>query len=256
MNSQPTTITAKVERIRYPKRDAINPVDFNPQGFYILTCDVGTCKGRLDHLPKSGESLTLDGKWEVSQFNGQTEFVFFHSKVFVPADERSLLRYACEMTPGFGPAMEERIWAERGEGWRGVSLADDIRGLTPDKLAALQKTIDFLNLNQERAEAVSWLVSIGLTVKMAEAAFAKWGASVVPRVEADPYVLASLPNYGFSDADSHVRNHFKIERNDPRRINAALKYYLNQLSAEDTAILWDDLNAKVCSAIDADPLLT
>lgn len=255
MNSQPTTITAKVERIRYPKRDAINAVDFNPQGFYILTCDVGTCKGRLDHLPKSGESLTLDGKWEVSQFNGQTEFVFFHSKVFVPADGRSLLRYACEMTPGFGPAMEERIWAERGEGWRGVSLADDIRGLTPDKLAALQKTIDFLNLNQERAKAVSWLVSIGLTVKMAEAAFAKWGASVVPRVEADPYALASLPNYGFSDADSHVRNHFKIERNDPRRINAALKYYLNQLSAEDTAILWDDLNAKVCSAIDADPLL-
>ena len=255
MNSQPTTITAKVERIRYPKPDAIGAADFNPQCFYILSCDIGVCKGKLDHLPKAGEALTLDGKWEVSQFNGQPEFVFFHAKVFVPADERALLRYACEMTPGFGPAMEERIWAERGDNWRGVSLADDIRGLTPDKLAALQKTIDFLNVNQERAKAVSWLVSIGLTLKMAEAAFEKWGSSTVARVEADPYILAQLPNYGFSDADSHVRAHFKIERNDQRRINAALKYYLAQLSAEDTAVLWDDLAAKIYGAIDADPQL-
>lgn len=255
MNSQPTTITAKVERIRYPKPDAIGAADFSPQCFYILSCDVGVCKGKLDHLPKAGEALTLDGKWEVSQFNGQPEFVFFHAKVFVPADERALLRYACEMTPGFGPAMEERIWAERGDNWRGVSLADDIRGLTPDKLAALQKTIDFLNVNQERAKAVSWLVSIGLTIKMAEAAFEKWGSSTVARVEADPYILAQLPNYGFSDADSHVRAHFKIERNDPRRVNAALKYYLAQLSAEDTAVLWDDLAAKVYGAIDSDPQL-
>ena len=255
MNSKPTTITAKVERIRYPKPDAIGAVDFNPQSFYILSCDVGVCKGKLDHLPKIGESITIDGKWEVSQFNGQPEFSFFHAKVFVPADERALLRYACEMTPGFGPAMEERIWAERGENWRGVSLADDIRGLTPDKLAALQKTIDFLNINQERAKTVSWLVSIGLTIKMAEAAFAKWGSSTISRVESDPYILAQLPNYGFSDADSHVRGHFKIERNDTRRINAALKHYLNQLSADDTAVLWDDLAAKVYGAIDSDQQL-
>ena len=255
MNSQPTTITAKVERIRYPKPDAIGAAGFSPQCFYILSCDAGTVKGRLDHLPKIGESLTLDGAWEVSKFNGQPEFSFFHAKVFVPADERALLRYACEMTPGFGPAMEARIWAERGESWRGVSLADDIRGLTPDKLAALQKTIDFLRLNQERAKSVSWLVSIGLTIKMAESAFEKWGSSTVSRVEGDPYILAQLPGYGFSDADSHVRKHFNIERNDLRRVNAALRYYISQLSAEDTAVLWDDLFAKVTRAIDSDPQL-
>ena len=254
-NKETVKVTAKVERIRYPKPDAIGAADFNPQCFYILACDIGVCKGKLDHLPKAGETLSLDGCWEVSKFNGQPEFVFFHAAVHVPTDERSLLRYACEMTPGFGPAMEERIWAERGENWRGVSLADDIRGLTPDKLAALQKTIDFLNLNQERAKTVSWLVSIGLTLKMAEAAFAKWGASTVSRVEADPYILASLPNYGFSDADSHIRRHFKIERNDPRRIDAAIRHYLNQLSAEDTAVSWDDLFAKVTAAIDSDPQL-
>lgn len=254
-NKETVKIDAKVERVRFPKPDAVKAEDFNPQCFYILSCDVGVCKGRLDHLPKTGETLSLDGCWEVSKFNGQPEFVFFHAAVQVPTDERSLLRYAREMTPGFGPAMEERIWAECGDNWRGISLADDIRGLTPEKLAALRKTIDFLNLNQERAKTVSWLVTIGLTLKMAETAFAKWGASTVSRVEADPYILASLPNYGFSDADSHIRRHFKIERNDQRRIDAAIKYYLNQLSAEDTAVSWDDLSAKIYAAIDADPQL-
>lgn len=254
-NRETTSITAKVARIRYPKPDS-EPQDGDAQSqFYILSCDVGVVKGKLNHRPKNGEALSLEGCWEVSKFSGQPEFNFFHATVHVPTDERALLRYACEMTPGFGPAMEERIWAERGESWRGISLADDIRGLTPEKLAALQKTIDFLNLNQERAKTVSWLVSIGLTLKMAESAFEKWGSSTVARVEEDPFILASLPNYGFSDADSHVRRYFKIERNDQRRINAALKYYVRQLTAEDTAITWDDLFAKVTAAIDSDPQL-
>ena len=254
-NKETVKVTAKVERIRYPRQGSGAPEPPSVPQFYILACDIGVCKGKLDHLPKTGETLTLDGCWEISKFNGQPEFSFFHAAVHVPTDERSLLRYACEMTPGFGPAMEERIWTERGENWRGISLADDIRGLTADKLAALQKTIDFLNVNQERAKSVSWLVSIGLTLKMAEAAFAKWGSSTVSRVEADPYILASLPNYGFSDADSHIRRHFKIERNDQRRIDAAIRYYLNQLSAKDTAVSWDDLFAKVTAAIDSDPQL-
>lgn len=248
-------VTAKVERIRFPKADTIESPLFVPQTFYILACDIGVCKGKLDHLPKVGETLVLDGKWELSQYNGQSEFVFFHSKTFVPVDKRSLLRYACELTPGFGPAMEERIWAECGELWEGLSLSHDIRGLTPSKLEAFQKTVDFLQLNQDRAKAVAWLTKIGLTLKMAEAAFVKWGGNTVSHVENDPYILATLPNYGFSDADTHIRNHFQIERNDSRRVTAALKYYIAQLSQEDTAVKWDDILAKVTSAIDSDPQL-
>ena len=248
-------VTAKVERIRFPKADTIESPLFAPQTFYILACDIGVCKGKLDHLPKVGETLVLDGKWELSQYNGQSEFVFFHAKTFVPVDKRSLLRYACELTPGFGPAMEERIWAECGELWEGLSLSHDIRGLTPSKLEAFHKTVDFLQLNQDRAKAVAWLTKIGLTLKMAEAAFAKWGGNTVSHVENDPYILATLPNYGFSDADTHIRDHFQIERNDSRRVTAALKYYIAQLSQEDTAVKWDDILAKVTSAIDSDPQL-
>lgn len=250
--NEQTTVTAKVNKIRFPKAETIEAVTFNPQTFYILACDIGTCKGRLNHLPKLGEALVLDGKWEVSAFNGQSEFVFFHAKTFVPVDKRALLHYACEITPGFGPSLEERIWAERGESWEGLSLADDIRGLTPSKLTAFQETIDFLNCNAERAKTVSWLVSVGLTRKMAESAYEKWGSSTVARVESDPYILAQLPHYGFADADSHIRNYFKIERNDMRRVTAAIKYYIRQLSQEDTVVAWKELSNKVNTAIDSD----
>ena len=249
MTTAKTRITAKVERIVFPKPAAIAEEGFNPQCFYIVKCDVGTCKGRLSHVPKAGESLTLDGAWEVSRYTGKPEFSFFHASVFVPADERALLRYACEMTSGFGPAMEQRIWDALGEGWRGVSA--DIPGLTPAKVAAFQQTIDFISNNSERAKTVSWLVSIGLTANMAESAFEKWGSSTIVRVQEDPYILARLPNHSFADCDRHVVRHFEITRDDARRIDAALKYYLAQLMQEETVVAWEELYAKVSAAIDS-----
>lgn len=249
MNFQDKKITVKVERILFPKADALVEA---VTAFYIIRCDVGTVKGKLSHIPKQNECLTLEGKWEVSKYNGQPEFIFFHASVFVPQDERSLLRYACEQTKGFGPSMEERIWNELGEKWREINLSSGIPGITPARLCAFQETIEFLALNQERAKAVSWLMKIGLTTKMAESAFDKWQVKTIERVRADCYILAQLPNYGFSDVDSHVRQHFNIGRNDPRRVNACLKYYLKMLTQQNTVVYWNELFDKCSKAIDSD----
>lgn len=250
MNFQDKKITAKVERIMYPKADAL--VD-GVTAFYIVRCDIGTVKGKLSHIPKAGECLTLDGKWEVSSFNGQPEFTFFHASVFVPQDERSLLKYACEITKGFGPAMEDKIWDKCGEEWRRVKLADGIGGLTPSRLAAFQDTIRFLEVNAEKTKAIAWLCSIGCTLKMAEAAFERWKIKTIELVQANCYILAKLPTYGFSDIDTHIRLHFGIERNDERRITACLNYYIAQLSQENTVVDWNELFTRVSKAIDADP---
>lgn len=250
MNFQDKKITAKVERIMYPKADALVEA---VSTFYILRCDVGTVKGKLAHIPKTDECLTLEGKWEISSFNGQPEFIFFHATVFVPQDERSMLKYACEMTKGFGPSMEDKIWEKCGEKWRMVKLADGIPGLTPARLAAFQETIRFLTVNAERAKTVSWLCSIGCTLKMAESAFDKWTIHTIEKVKDDCYILAKLPNYGFADVDEHIRTHFEIGRNDERRVNACLTYYIGQLSQQNTVVDWTELFAKVSKAIDADP---
>lgn len=250
MNFQDKKITARVEKILYPRADAL--VD-SVQSFYIVRCDVGVVKGKLSHIPKTDECLTLEGKWEVSSFNGQPEFIFHHASVFIPQDERSLLKYACEMTKGFGPALEDAIWAACGARWRAVALADDVKGLTAAKLCAFQDTIRFLSLNAEKTKAIAWLCSIGCTTKMAESAFDRWTVRTVEMVKDDCYVLAKLPNYGFVDVDEHVRRHFDIGRNDVRRVNACLHYYIAQLSQQNTVVDWNELFAKVSKAIDADP---
>lgn len=247
MNFQDRKITARVEKVVYPK-DAL---DGTPS-FYIIRCDVGTVMGKLAHVPKKDERLTLEGKWEVSDFNGKPEFRFFRASVFIPADERAILRYACEMTKGFGEAAADAIWRAKGDKWREVSLSDGVKGLTDAKLAALHKTIAFITENATKVKSVAWLCSVGCTLRMAESAFDKWGLQTVERVKANCYILAQLPNYGFADVDSHIRAYFGIGRNDARRIKACLLYYAAQLTQENTVVAWDELYAKVSAAIDAD----
>lgn len=242
-------ISAKVERIVYPKPDAY----VDGQSFYILRTDVGTCKGRLSHVPAIGERFNFDGKWEVSKWNGAMEFSFFHAAAYLPKDERSLLKYACEMTCGIGPVLEEKIWEAKGDDWRKVGESDGIKGLTPAKLSALQSTIETIDNNKERTSAIAWLMSIGLTVKMSEAAYDKWGKATTLKVKDDCYVLTQLSGYGFRDVDGHVRQFFGIGRNDPRRVAACLNYYLAQLTQEDTICSWTLLFDNVSKAIDADP---
>lgn len=249
MNFTENKISAKVERVVFPKPEAYA----DGPCFYILRTDVGTCKGRLSHVPAVGERFIFDGKWEVSKWNGAMEFSFFHAAAYLPKDERSLLKYACEMTHGFGPALEEKIWEAKGEDWRNVGEADEIKGLTPAKLSAFQSTVETIDNNRERTDAVAWLMSIGLTVKMSEAAYEKWGKATTLKVKEDCYVLAQLPGYGFRDVDEHVRQYFGIGRNDPRRAAACLNYYLAQLTQEDTIVSWTALYDGVSKAIDADP---
>lgn len=250
MNNQPCKITATVERVRWPK-DATEPAA-NAKQFYILATSAGVAKGCLTHRPRSGEALVLDGRWEVSKYNGQPEFVFVHAAVNVPADPRALLHYACTLTPSFGDAREAAIWQARGEDWRNLSLDDNIRGVTPSALEAFRKTIAFLVSHSARASSVAWLVSIGLTVNMADAAVDKFGDEVVARVTADPYILALLPHYSFKAADDHLRPFFKIDRDSPLRIRAALRYALSSLLESDTAVTWRELSAATVALIDSD----
>lgn len=249
-------ISAKVERILYPRE--VNEFEVkNISTFYILKVELNgrneVAKGKMSNMPKQGERFCFEGKWEVSRYSGGMEFMFFHYSIDLPSDERSLLRLACEMTKGIGVALETKIWETLGENWRQIKYSDNIRGLTPTILSRLQETIEELNNQRERTSTVAWLMSVGCTVKMAEAAYDKWGAKTAVRVKEDPYLLAELPNYGFKDVDEHVRDKFGIGKNDVRRVRAAIIYYVKQLTISDTVCAWPILFDKIHKAIDAEP---
>lgn len=249
-------ISAKVERILYPRE--VNEFEVkNISTFYILRVELNgrneVAKGKMSNMPRQGERFCFEGKWEVSRYSGGMEFLFFHYSIDLPTDERSLLRLACEMTKGIGVALETKIWETLGENWRKIKYSDNIRGLTPAILSRLQETIEELNNQRERTSTVAWLMSVGCTVKMSEAAYDKWGTKTAVRVKEDPYLLAELPNYGFKDVDEHVRDKFGIGTNDVRRVRAAIIYYVKQLTISDTVCAWPILFDKIHKAIDAEP---
>lgn len=244
-----TQITAIVEDIRFPKTDPETP----GEQFYILRTDLGTVKGRLSHRPRKGEALQLEGKWEPSKYNGSMEFSFFRARVNIPEDSRALLRYACEMTTGLGPALEERIWETLGPDWKNLAEDADIRGLTPRLVRALRETLDNLALHETESRTMSWLIGLGLTFNLARVAWTKWQAKTIELVTADCYILAELPHYSFRTVDTQLRHRFKLADNDLRRISACIRYFLGQLTESDTVADWSVLCDLVVKTIGVAP---
>jgi len=226
-------ISVTVSRIRYPnedkEREKRNAGEKNI--FYLLECVCNglniLAKGELPGRPQVNERLKLNGNYVVWQ--GQRQFAWKNAEIDLPVNQRDMLRYACELTSGFGPSMEQKIWDAKGEDWRDVSSDDGIKGLTDAKIAALRATIERLTYRQQEAKTIAWLMSLGCTLNMANAAWELWGVQTQTQINADCYVLCELPNYGFSDADK-LRAHFGIGDDDERRLKAAVRYCMTILT--------------------------
>jgi hypothetical protein len=229
------TIYTRVERVVYPKDGAAGE-------FFILACDCGTCKGTLQWRPDANEKLGMRGEWV--SYQGKRQFAFKEVWHDLPKDDKALLHYACELTSGIGPAMEAKIWDKLGAGWQSVSY-DDIPGLKGATLNNLKDTIAKLGLEKEKTEAVAWLISVGCSRLMSEKAWAKWDVETVGTVKKDCFILAELPNYGFTDIDNGIRVRFGIGDLDERRIRAAVVYYMRQLADGPTVVSWWELRDKI-----------
>jgi len=230
------TIHTKVERILFPK-------DGQPGEFFIIACDCGTCKGTMKWRPDEGAKLGMLGMWET--YKGALQFSFKEVWHDIPEDPKALLHYACELTTGIGPAMEKTIWEKYGDNWRDLKC-DDIPKLRGSVLNDFRDVIQKLGIEKDKTEAVSWLISIGGTRNMAEKAWSKWKKNTIGLVKEDPFILAELPFYGFTDIDNGIRLRFGIGDTDTRRVKAAIRYYMGQLTDDGpTVVSWWALRDKI-----------
>ena len=214
----PETIRAVVERILFRKND---------DGWSILRTDRGVVKGCVAWEPRIGDALRLEGTWRTSAYNGAEEFVFRTAMIDVPESKRALLTYAVSITDGMGEAAAEKIWARYGDAWPDVEdLA--IKGLTAKARDCWPETLRRVAEQRDQAQAVAFLLDHGCTLNMAAAAWAKWGKATISVTRADPFVLASLPHYGFIAVDNGIRQAFGIGDDDPRRAAAAVRYLLDE----------------------------
>ena len=242
----------KVTAVRYPSDDEDNRkrADGDKKVWYIFEAamvfaegvDGGmmTAKGEMFFRPTVGERLQLHGKWTV--YNGRREFSVVAAELDLPVDDRAMLNYVCELTPGFGPATTEAIWELHGANWRRLD-AGDIRGVTARKVAAFRETLEDIELKKEQHTTIAWLMDIGASRNLAAAAWEKWLVATRGTVLADCYRLTELPGYGFLTVDKTIRCKLGVADNDPRRVDAAVQYAVNVTAdAGDTAATWTALS--------------
>jgi hypothetical protein len=230
---------AKVERVCFPREGEEGT-------WYILATDQGTIKGAMRWRPAVGEQLAAEGRW--TEYQGKKEFRFSEAWHDIPTGSRELLHYACELTKGVGAALEALIWEACGEKWDEIKEGD-VPKLKGPIFERFQDTITLLEREKEKAQAVAWLMGVGASRNMAEAAWDQFGESMIGVVNADCYRLAELPHYSFKIVDESIRQNFGITDTDPRRVKSAVLYYLKQLTESGpTVVAWWQLSDKVTGA--------
>jgi len=235
-----TTLSTTVQRVAYPPATS-------ESDWYILITDAGAAKGRMAWRPQDGEALILEG--EFTTYKGEKEFSFKSARLNVPTDPRDQLHYVCTRTPGMGAAMEELIWNAAGSDWMNVK-SGAVPRLSGKVYANFQLQLESLREKSVEASVVAALMGKGATINMACAAWEAWKAETLGVVNADPYRLAELANYGFRDVDTKIRQAYGITDADKRRIRAAVVYALRRLTdAGDTLVTWASLYQQACGLL-------
>ena len=246
MGNELQTLEVKVTWVKYPSEsdDAEKRRNGDTKLFYILSVEAPmgniVCKGEMLFRPKLNEHLKITGKW--TEWQGTRQFEFRNCEIVIPVNPRDMLRYACEMTKGFGPSMEEAIWKAKGEEWQDVKEGD-VKGLTPAKLADFRDTIAEIGVREQQSRTIAWLMGHGLTANFAQQAWLLFGKDTMSLVETNPYNLTKVPQYGFAAVDNGVRQTFGITDNDDRRIDAGIMYCMGLLTERgNTIVTWFELN--------------
>ena len=183
------------------------------------------CKGSMGWQPGEMETLALLGDWTV--YKGERQFQFKSAKLTLPLEPRSQLHYVCTRARGIGISLEQAIWDARREQWRDLEFGE-VKKMNRATYDAFIEQAEQFDMNAEKAEIIAWLENKGCTENMAAAAFEAWGRDAAGIVNANCYRLADLAGISFRNVDEHVRRHFDIADDDPRRIKSAVVYAMEQ----------------------------
>lgn len=212
------TLSCTVTRVVHPRE----PFTDGQPRFCVLLTSIGKATGMLPFYPDEGMRLKLTG--ERREWNGELQFRFTRALHDAPADPKALLDYVATIAKGVGPKTAEKIWSDYGADWQA-----HIDEMKPSVSNALRRTMDALAANKARFDLTVYMVSIGGSPRMADAAWAAWGENAQATIAANPYLLATLPGIGFKTVDGDIRRHFKIKDEDIRRAVAAIDYALHDL---------------------------
>ncbi len=198
-----------------------------------------------------GESLLLNGEWVHNPKYGR-QFQIERSETIQPANVVGIRKYlGSGLIKGIGPKMASRI----------VSLFGmdtiDVIEQTPEKLAGVpgigRKRVKMIQQAWEEQREIKnvmlFLQSHNVSTSHAAKIYKTYKNESIPIVTENPYRLADdIYGIGFVTADT-IAQKLGIDKNDPHRIQAGIKYVLSQKADDGHVFQHPDELIEACENI-------
>ena len=241
------TLSGILERIVYENPDNGYTVGrFSARGHSELVTIVGNLAS-----VNAGESLLLSGEWTNNPKYGY-QFQIDRYETIQPANVLGIRKYlGSGMIKGIGPKMATRIVSKFG-----MDTIDVIEQ-TPEKLAAVEgignKRVKMIQQAWEEQREIKnvmlFLQSHNVSTSHATKIYKTYQNEAIPIVTENPYRLADdIYGIGFVTADT-IAQKLGIDKNDPHRIQAGIKYVLSQKADEGHVFQHPDELITACGDI-------
>lgn len=223
-------IRGTLERVTYASRDSGYVVyKLSVEGEDDVVAAVGFTQPNMP-----GEELELVGDWTVHPKFGR-QFKFTSCRSLVPSSTEGIKRYLSSgMIRGIGPKTAERIVDAFG------AETLDVMDERPDELLSIKgiSTKLLASIKEAWAEqrevrgVMLFLESNGVSSGFAHKIFSEYGSDTIQVVRENPYRLADdIFGVGFLTADK-IAAAMGMEKGSPQRVQAGVRYAMNELSDE------------------------
>ena len=241
------TLSGILERIVYENPESGYTVGrFSARGHPELVTIVGNLAS-----VNAGESLLLSGEWTNNPKYGY-QFQIDRYETIQPANVLGIRKYlGSGMIKGIGPKMATRIVSKFG-----MDTIDVIEQ-TPEKLAGVEgignKRVQMIQQAWEEQREIKnvmlFLQSHNVSTSHATKIYKTYENEAIPIVTENPYRLADdIYGIGFVTADT-IAQKLGIDKDDPHRIQAGIKYVLSQKADEGHVFQHPDELIEACEGI-------
>lgn len=241
------TLNGILERIVYENPESGYTVGrFSARGHAELITIVGNLVS-----VNPGESLLLSGEWVNNPKYGR-QFQIEKYETIQPANVLGIRKYlGSGLIKGIGPKMANRIVSRFG-----LDTIDVIEQ-QPQKLANVpgigQKRVKMIKQawddQREIKNVMLFLQSHNVSPSHAAKIYKTYQNEAIPIVTENPYRLADdIYGIGFVTADT-IAQKLGIDKNDPHRIQAGIKYVLSQKADEGHVFQHPDELSNACEEI-------
>ncbi|MDE0484193.1 MAG: AAA family ATPase [Candidatus Poribacteria bacterium] len=241
------TLNGILERIVFENPDTGWTIGrFSARGHAELVTIVGNLAS-----VNPGESLLLNGEWVNNPKYGR-QFQIERSETIQPANVVGIRKYlGSGLIKGIGPKMASRI-----VGLFGMDTIDVIEQ-SPEKLAGVpgigRKRVKMIQQAWEEQREIKnvmlFLQSHNVSTSHAAKIYKTYKNESISIVTANPYRLADdIYGIGFVTADT-IAQKLGIDKNDPHRIQAGIKYVLSQKADEGHVFQYPDKLIEACENI-------